>query len=208
MNGAVSVAVTDDHPIVVRGLLQLLEGSAFQVQWHASTAADCLASCRQQPPAILILDLRIGNDLGSDVLTEVHQIAPHTKTIILTGYDDGQLLRLCLHRGARAIVLKDARDLDLARVLDQVLAGEIVIDARLKDLTERVPGAPYGNELLTEREHEILRLVARGMTSREIGASLFLSNNTVRSYVQNLLTKLNAHTRIEAVSEARHRRII
>jgi len=208
MNSAVPVAVTDDHPIVVRGLLQLLEGSHFHVQWHASTVAECLTSCRTQPPAILILDLRIGTELGSDVLTELPRIAPGMKTIILTGHDDGQLLRLCLDRGARAIVLKDARDLNLAEVLDRVLADEIVIDARLKELTQDRPSGANGAGLLTEREHEILRLVARGMTSREIGTSLFLSNNTIRSYVQNLLTKLNSHTRIEAVSEARRRRLI
>jgi len=209
MNTAIPVALADDHPIVLRGLRQLLDGSHFDVQWHADSVVDCLASCRARPPAILILDLRLGEDLASNVMTEIRRIAPQTKIVIFTGHDDGQLLRLCLDRGARAIVLKDARDLDLVLILDRVLAEDVVVDSRLKDLIDdRTGESAYLGGLLTEREQEILRLMARGMTSREIGSTVFLSNNTIRSYVQNLLFKLDCHTRIEAVAEARRRRLI
>ena len=209
--GRVNVAVVDDHPIVIRGLRQLLMDSRFHIIWEAQSRRECIEMCKGTPPDIIIMDLRLGDDLGPDLYRELRAGGVTASCVILTGHEDSQLLRACLDAGASGILLKDALELQIVRGLERVLAGEIVLDHRLQAIGEakagqRAAGAQFDD--LTAREHDVLRLVARGMTSRQISADLDLSLNTVRSYVQSVLMKLDAHTRTEAVTIARRMRLV
>lgn len=207
----VKIAVVDDHPIVIRGLRQLLIDSRFQIVWEAQRRQQCLELYLEIPPEIVILDLRLGDDLAPDVLRELRASGGNARCVILTGHEDAQLLRACLDGGASGILLKDSLELQIVRGLERVMAGEVVLDHRLQAIGAakgRLGGAGGHEEDLTAREHDVLRLVARGMTSRQISADLDLSLNTVRSYVQSVMTKLDAHTRTEAVTIARRMRLV
>ncbi|WP_294569129.1 response regulator transcription factor [uncultured Arthrobacter sp.] len=203
-----TVALVDDHPIVIRGMRQLLWGSAYDVVWEAHDRAACLAAVQDVMPDIIILDLRLGQDLGPDVHRELRAANVTSRVVILTGHDDPDLVRGCLEAGVSGVLLKDSGDLDIVRSLDRVLRGEVVLDPRLSRSSQGAHAGDLGMERLTMREHEVLRMVARGLTSRQIGEELHLSVNTVRSYMQAVLVKLDAHTRTEAISIARRERLI
>ena len=130
--------------------------------------------------------------------------------MILTGHDDRELVNACLEAGVSGILFKDTGDLDIVRSLERVVRGQDVFDPRLADdpPDDAKALAAQGASVLTTREYDVLRLVARGLTSRDIASELCLSVNTVRSYVQSTLLKLNAHTRIEAVRTARRLRML
>jgi two-component system response regulator DesR len=205
----VRLLVVDDHPVVITGVQHLLQGSRFRVVGHANSRADCVSVARDCAPDIIILDLRMGQDLAPDVCRDLARAGVAAPTLILTGHEDRELLRACLDVGVAGILLKDIGDAaHLARALERILNGKLVLDDRLETLRSAPDDISVAPTCLTSREHEMLRLLARGMTSREISDELFLSVNTVRSYVQSLLTKLDARTRIEAVAIARERRLI
>lgn len=200
------VVLVDDHPIVLTGLRELLDGSRWYVVGEAMTGQTCLAEVSRARPDAVVLDLRLPDRLAPDVCRELRRAAPKTKAVVLTGFDDEALLSACLVEGATGILLKDARKLDLVSVLDRVQRGETVLDPRLDVSTDA--HAVRGDAGLTVREHDVLRLVARGMTSADIAAELYLSVNTVRTYVQTILEKTGTHTRIEALGAARCMRLI
>lgn len=206
----VSVGIADDHPVVIRGMRQLLASSRYHVVWEAHSKDACLESTRREAPDVILLDLRLGQDLGPDVCRELKSVNASSRIVMLTGHEDLSLLKACLAANARGVLLKDARDLDLVRALDRVMLGELVFDPRVEAQLD--PAVIDENARLetplTEREYDVLRLVARGLNSREIASQLFLSTNTVRSYMQSVLTKLDAHTRIEAIGTARTLRLL
>ena len=206
----VLVGLADDHPVVIRGLRQLLAGSRFRVVWQAWSRETCLTAALSQPAEVIVLDLRLGDDLAPDVLRELRRAGVASRVVILTGHDDRELVNACLEAGVSGILFKDTGDLDIVRSLERVVRGQDVFDPRLADdpPDDAKALAAQGASVLTTREYDVLRLVARGLTSRDIASELCLSVNTVRSYVQSTLLKLNAHTRIEAVRTARRLRML
>ena len=200
------VLLIDDHPIVLQGVRHLLaDTDEFEVVAESTTAEDGLAAARVHQPDLVILDLRIGDRLAPDVCTRLRTAAPSARVLILTAYDDAPLVRACLDVGAAGVLLKDAHGLDLVRALRRVLAGETVVDQRF---TVHPYGGDAAYEPLTQREHEVLRLMARGLVGLEIAEELSLANNTVRSYTQSLLSKLHASNRIQALATARRLRLL
>lgn len=206
----VLVGLADDHPVVLRGLTQLLAGSRFRVVWQVSSRENCVAAAQTQPPEVIVLDLRLGDDMAPDVLRELRSHGVSARVMVLTGHDDRELLDSCLDAGVAGVLFKDTGEMDIVRSLDQVVQGGMVLDARLaQEPVDDVKAlAAHGASALTTREYDVLRLVARGLTSRDIASELCLSVNTVRSYVQSTLFKLDAHTRIEAVRNARRLRML
>ncbi|MQA86015.1 MAG: response regulator [Streptosporangiales bacterium] len=202
-----TVLLVDDHPIVLKGLRELLDGSSWRIVGEATTGEGCLVEAARTQPEIVVLDLRLPDGLAPEVCRELRRVAPGAKTVVLTGFDDEALLDACLAEGAAGILLKDASELDLVPLLERVRRGEMVLDPRL-DILSRDANGPRGAAGITQREHDVLRLVARGMTSADIAAELHLSVNTVRTYVQSILEKTGTHTRIEALAEARRMRLI
>lgn len=205
----VRVLLVDDHPIVLQGMRQLLARTRFAIAGEATSGAEALALARSAAPDVVVLDLRLPDCLAPDLCRWLRRAGVGARLVVLTGFEDDELLQACLAEGVAAILLKDAHDLDVPRVLERVLAGETVLDHRLSTRLEPcLPVRPEYSHGLTGREYEALRLMASGLTSAEIARELFLSVNTVRSYAQSLLLKLDAHTRIEAVAKARRLRLI
>lgn len=208
---AVSVLLVDDHPIVLKGLRELLVGRDVHIVGEVTTGQACLEAAGRSPPDVVVLDLRLPDRLAPDICRELRRLVPATKVVVLTGFDDEALLGACLTEGATGLLLKDVSDLDLLAILERILQGEVVLDPRLDFLTASNGDArtvPLDTAGITQREYDVLRLVARGMTAAEIAAELHLAVNTVRSYVQSILEKTGTHTRIEALAEARRLRLI
>jgi DNA-binding NarL/FixJ family response regulator len=204
------VLLIDDHPIVLQGVRHLLaQTDEFEVVAEATTAEEGLASARREQPQLVVLDLRLGDQLAPDVCTRLHTAAPSARVLILTAFDDEPLVRACLDAGASGVLLKDAYGLDLVRALRRVLAGETVVDQRFaSNLPARLSVGDAVYEPLTQREHEVLRLMAQGLVAKEIAAELSLTTNTVRSYTQSLLSKLHASNRIQALATAKRLRLL
>jgi len=207
------VVIIDDHPIVVRGVSAILaQSEEFTVVAAALNLREALDAVAAFQPDLAILDLRLGDVLAPDVMPRLLELAPHMKLVILTAYDDGALLESCLARGASAVLLKDASGLDLITALERVLEGGRVVDPRLTSRTYRQCEINLyeqgGFERLSAREHEILRLLARGLNTREMAAELSLMPNTIRSYTQAVLGKLQSKNRVMALANARRLRLI
>lgn len=210
---AIRVAIVDDHPIVIKGLVSLLrEAADFEVVATATEVAGALTAVRRKKPDVLILDLRLGEVLASDVIADFTAASPETRIVILTAFDHRDPIRLCIEAGARGVLLKDAGSLDLSAALRRIVAGEKVVDGWLSSRgfhdREQALYELGGYDRLTAREYEVLRLIAQGMNTRDVALELQLKPNTVRSYTQSVLEKLQASNRVMAVANARRMHLI
>ena len=205
------VVLIDDHPIVLHGVRHLLaDASDFDVLAECTTADDGVAAARRGQPDLVLLDLRIADVLAPDVCTRLRSAAPGARVVILTAFDDEVLLQACLKGGAAGVLLKDAHGLDLLEALRRIRAGETVIDKRLNPRPRALHDTDNDDvfEPLTQREYEVLRLMARGLIGKEIAGELSLAPNTVRSYAQSVLSKLHATNRVQALATAKRLRLL
>ncbi|MEJ1160566.1 response regulator transcription factor [Prosthecomicrobium sp. N25] len=207
------VVVVDDHPIVLRGVADMIgDAPEFEVVGTAQDARQALQKAETTRPDLILLDLRLKDDLATDLIGLLKEQAPGARIVILTAYDDGEAIRECLKRGASGVLLKDASTLDLVRALRSILGGARVVDPRLTGRERRdARDEDYiegGYQRLSERELEVLRLLARGLSTREMAAELALKPNTIRSYTQSILEKLQANNRVMALANARRLRLI
>ena len=205
------VLVVDDHPVVIDGVRRILAETAdLQLVGEAVDPTTAEDRARRLQPDIVILDLKLGDHLAPPLCRALLAASPGSAVVIHTAFDDPEPLRACLNAGATGIVLKGTRD--LVEALRAVLAGNVFVDPSLTDLpSERarnLHGRNGSGVSLTLREYEVLCVMALGRTSKEIADELHLAENTVRSYVQSLLQKLQARNRIEALAKARHLRLL
>ena len=232
----ITVFLLDDHEIVRRGLVDLLEShDGFRVVGEAGTAAEALRRIPTLAPQVALLDARLPDGSGIDVCREVQVTSPGTRCLILTSYDDDDALFAAVMAGAAGYLLKQIRGPSLTDAVAHVAAGHSLIDPALVErLLERIrrpdadsssdrrdgqerrddsngrPGHPAhaghagrtdpwpGAHSLTDREQEILDLIAEGLTNRQIGAQLHLAEKTVKNYVSGLLAKLGFERRTQA----------
>lgn len=203
-----TVVVADDHPIVISGMRLLLSGSRFfEMVGEATTGAEAILRCEQHRPDALLLDLRLPDLPAATICGRVKDRSPDTAIVILTAHAEEMALRGCIKAGASGCLFKDVGEQNLLSALMQVVHGRTVVDPR-------VAGAMLGRRdrnragSLTEREHEVLLMLARGLTTQEIGEQLELSPNTVKSHTRGLFTKLEAHNRVQALAVARERNLL
>jgi len=209
-----TILVVDDHPIVLRGVRQALDSAGdFEIVGECTSGRAALELVEKARPNIVVLDLRLPDSLGPDVCRDILARNPEVKVVILTAFDDPKILWACMEAGASGILLKGSLDLDLVSALRDVSLGGIVIDKSVSQVLDNAnllvkndDGDVYGE--LRSREYDVLRLLAQGMSTREIGTALGLRTNTVRSYTQSLMEKLQAHNRVQLVITARRLRLI
>ncbi len=199
----IRVFLLDDHEVVRQGLRFLLENSGeIEVVGEAGLAQEAIARIPALRPDVTILDARLPDGSGIDVCREVRSTDPGIKALVLTSYDDDGALFAAIVAGAAGYVLKQVSAQDLVGAVRRVAAGESLIDPSLMArVLERVRnGDRARDELsdLTEREREILGLIAEGMTNRQIGEQLFLAEKTVKNYVSSMLGKLGLERRTQA----------
>jgi two-component system response regulator NreC len=208
----IRLLVADDHPVVRAGLRMLLAAQPdMEVVGEAVDGGTAVARALELEPDVVVMDLAMGGMDGLAATREIVNRLPHTKIVVLTMHDNEEYLRQALDAGATGYVLKEAVDTEIAVAIRVVQRGEVFLypsftRVLLGDLIQAEEAddrsEQNGYELLSEREKEVLRLVALGDTNREIAERLFLSVRTVETYRARLMEKLNLKSRGELVRYA------
>ena len=199
----IRVLVVDDHELVRAGLRALLStDSDIEIVGEAATGAQALAQARAQSPDVVLLDARLPDMGGPEVCRRLRQAQPAPAVAMLTTYSDDDLVRECVRAGADGYLLKEIARLDLGRSIRALARGEAVIDSKVAPLVlaaARQAGTSAQAELpLTTRQREVLRLVAAGLSNREIAVRTHLSDLTVKGYIEAILQQLGARNRVHA----------
>ena len=195
------VLVVEPSKIVRRGIRAELSANGAIVVAEVATGAEAVAAAAQHHPDVVLLDSRLPDRPGPEVCEAILERHPATAIIVLATQGDAGSVEAALSSGARAYLFKDAEDLNLARTIERVLAGENVLDPRAAAaLFDAREGG--GERKLSTQELNVVRLVADGLTNPEIGTRLHLSRHTVKEYLSHAMRKLEATNRIEAVRKA------
>ncbi len=204
-----TAVVADDHPVFVDGLVTVLADRGIRVVATAANGTQAVTAVAAHSPDVVLMDLSMPGMSGLEATRRVVADHPSTAVVVLTMSDDDESVFAALRAGARGYVLKGAAADDIVRAVTAVARGEAILGAQvsqrvLHTLTARQPtrgAGPFRH--LTEREREVLDLMARGHDNARIARALGLSDKTVRNHVSMVLTKLPAATRAEAVATAR-----
>lgn len=210
------VLLADDHAVLRSGLRLLLTSqNEYEVVGEASSGTETLSLAEQLQPDLILLDLSMPSLGGLDALPTLRKRAPAAKILILTMHDDLQYLRQALKHGASGYVLKKAADAELLSAMHAVLRGEVYVHPSmtrilLEDMLPESQSADKNDAWgsLSEREQEVLKMVALGHTSAEIAKQLNLSNKTVETYRARGMEKLGLRTRAALVKYALHEGLV
>ncbi|GAA4558321.1 response regulator [Planotetraspora kaengkrachanensis] len=203
----IRLILADDHPMYVSGLRALLDAEPdMKVLAVADTGADALRSAVEHRPDIAVLDINMPDGDGLTVTARMRAAGLPTRSLILTMYDDDENVLAALRAGAHGYALKGAGGEEIVAAVRAVARGEAVFGAGvaaqlLAHFARAAAASPFPQ--LTEREHEVLGLVARGMDNTAIARRLGVSGKTVRNHVSNVLTKLHVADRSAAILRAR-----
>ncbi len=208
------VLLVDDHAIVRRGLRSILElESDISVVAEAGGRNDALAALDRAQPDIVLLDLKLSSDHdaeGLELCSEILARRPDSNVVILSTFLNEDLLDQALRRGAKAYVLKEVDVVELVRIIRAVSQGGSAFDGRSAAMVRSlVAGGHASTEpAFTDREREVTRMIASGLTNREIGARIFVSESTAKFHVRNVMRKLDVHSRAEVAYAAGKRGLL
>jgi DNA-binding NarL/FixJ family response regulator len=198
---AITCLVADDHPAVVQAVAEVLAAGGITITGQDRDGEQALETIRKHKPMVALLDLRMPRMSGIEVARAAARYAPETGVILYTAYGDRALLTEALDAGARGFVLKEAPLAEVVRAVELVAEGRTYVDPVLAGVV--TGGAATEKVLnLTQRERDVLRLLADGHSNEAIGKTLFISPETVRTHVRKAMTKLDADTRTQAVATA------
>lgn len=203
----IRVVLVDNHRLVRQGLRSLLDPDPdFEVVAEAGDGAQGLRAVAEHQPDVVILDIKLDDANGTTLCEPILSASPQTAILILTAFIDRSLVETCLAAGAKGYLLKDTEHLHLKESLRTVVAGHTALDPRAADyLVNHVKHRGASPEMLTPRELEVLGLIAKGLTNREIAERLYLSQHTIKGYVKEILAKMGVHSRLKAAMLARDR---
>jgi DNA-binding NarL/FixJ family response regulator len=202
----ITCLIVDDHEVVREGLrLSLSRAQNIRIVGEAPDGESAVALAERRRPDVVIMDIRMPGMDGLEATKQLSRTAPEIAVLIFTAYSERSLLGRGLESGAKGYILKEAPHGTLLRAIEKVAAGEGYIDPAL--MPAFLPGRDR-DEMLTAREREILQLLADGMSNADVAAKLFISQETVKSHVRHILTKLEADTRTQAVAIALREAII
>ncbi len=202
----IRVAVVDDQRLFARGLsglVELLPG--VEVVGVAYNGEEAIALCRKEEPDVILMDISMPKMDGISATREIKALLPRAAVIILTGHEEDEHVFEGIKAGAQGYLLKDSEPEDLSRAIHTVYAGDTIIapDLAQKMLTTFEGGRPGGSAHLapplTERELEVIKALAQGMSDRQIAHSLGISEKTVRNHTSNIYRKLHIFDRTQAV---------
>ncbi|MFZ1993128.1 MAG: response regulator transcription factor [Solirubrobacteraceae bacterium] len=205
---AARVMLVDDHAIVRRGLRSILELEPdISVVAEAGGRSDALRLLDRVQPDVILLDLKLSADQdaeGLELCSEILARAPDSRVVILSTFLDENLLNQSLRRGAKAYVLKEVDVVELVRIIRSVSRGESGFDSRSAEVVRALvaqSGDGFQSDL-TAREREVIGLLAHGLTNREIGTRMFVSESTAKFHVHNVMRKLGVRRRAEVAYAA------
>jgi len=210
---AIKILIVDDHPVVREGIGAMLKREPdFKIVGEASNGLEAVEQARELSPDVILMDLRMPEMDGVEAITKIKEAKPEVKFIILTTFSDDEYIFKGIAAGARAYLLKDAPREELFKAIRVVSRGESLIQPivasrvldKLAELSRKNPSA----ETLSEREVEVLRLMAKGVSNSNIAEELSITQSTVKTHITSIFQKLNVTTRTEAVTTALKRGII
>jgi DNA-binding NarL/FixJ family response regulator len=199
--------VADDHPAVVEAVADVLAANGIEIAGRARDGREAVERIEQMQPDVALLDLRMPLLSGIEVARAVGRSAPRTAVILYTAFGDRALLTEALDAGARGFVLKEAPLAEVVRAVELVASGRTYVDPVLAGVLSS-SAATEKISKLTQRERDVLRLLADGLSNEEIGKALFISPETVRTHVRKAMAKLDADTRTQAVATALRQSLI
>jgi len=212
------VLIVDDHALFRRGLQMVLEQEPdIEVVGEAADGHEALEKAQELMPDVVLMDVRMPKRTGIEATQEIKDLLPHAKILMLTISDEEADLYDAIKAGASGYLLKEISIEEVADAIRSVWAGQSRISPSMasKLLNEFAAISKRGDERrqvpapkLTDREMEVLQLVAEGLNNREIGQRLFISENTVKNHIRNILEKLHLHSRMEAVVYAVREKMI
>ncbi|MDV2989326.1 MAG: response regulator transcription factor [Dehalogenimonas sp.] len=212
-NDRIKVLLADDHIIVREGTREMLERQPdIQVVAEANDGVDAVELARVYRPDVIVMDIAMPNMNGIEATREIKKILPTTAVLILTAYDSDQYIMALIEAGAAGYMLKNVRGNQLIDAIRAVHSGESILQPSttrrvIDQLNKNNPPASEATEAetdsmshaLTEREMEVLKLAAKGVSNRDIASQLFLSSRTVQTHLSNIFKKLNVASRTEAI---------
>jgi DNA-binding NarL/FixJ family response regulator len=216
MSASIRIVIADDHGIVRQGLRSVLSRDPyFEIVGEAATGRETLALAGNLVPDVLIVDIGMPELNGIDAAAQVHKSNPEIRIIVLSMHSDETYVLRALDAGAKGYLLKDSAEVDLVRAVHAVYRGnpffspeisEVLLEDYMRTLQQKKLQDSY--ELLTDREKEVLRLLAHGKSNKEAASSLEVSVNTIETHRNSLMKKLNLHNTAEIVLYAVRKRIV
>lgn len=204
--GRIDIVIVDDHAIVRQGLRSILEREQdLVVVSEASTSDEAVTVVGRCAPSVVLLDLKLssGQDAeGVELCSRLTRLHPGLGVLVLTTFLDDKLVVDAVQNGARGYVVKDVDTTELVNAIRVVARGESAFDSRSASAMVHSLNSQHAVPGLTERELKVLGLLARGLSNRDIGAQLYVSETTVKFHVRNIMRKLDVSSRAEAVYEA------
>lgn len=208
----INVAIADDQMLVRQGIASLLSLCAnINVCWQADNGQDAVEKVALQPVDVLLMDIRMPVKNGIEALQDLRDKGDMTKVIILTTFDEPAMFTQAMHAGANGFLLKDVDTDKLQVAIDVVFNGGMLAEPVLLNQLSNEQLSTFADpdiESLSDRELDILKLIAGGYSNKEIANSVFLAEGTVKNHVSNILAKLNTRDRTRAVLKALSAKLI
>lgn len=197
------VAIVDDHPMVAEGFARIIAAEAdLECVGIALSLAEAIPLVERTSPDVVLMDFHLPDGDGSQGTRDVLACRPFTKVIMLSGAHGDDLVARAIEAGCSGFLKKTRPASDIVTSIRAVARGELVVSpGELAGVLQRFRSGAVG-QTLTAREREVLRHLARGQSNEDIATELYVSLHTVRNHVQNILTKLNAHSKLSAVAIA------
>lgn len=210
-DAAIRILVVDDHPMVREGLRSMLSADGIEVAGEAASGAEAVCLAAELAPDLVLLDLELPDVDGLNVLTSLKETYPHLPVLVVTMHESGQLVRRAVQAGAAGYLLKGVDRQELLAGVRAVCSGGSVLDPDLLRAAVAPPAAEGPHpppSALSPVELDVLRLIAEGLTNRQIAARMRWSHATAKKYVQRVLEKLAVSDRTQAAVEALRRGLL
>ncbi len=195
----ISVMIIDDHEVVRRGIAEVVDrAEGLTVIAEAGSVGEAVRRAELMNPEVALVDLRLPDGTGIDIITQLRERAPSVKPIVLTSFDDDDALAEALEAGAKAYLLKSVRGAEITEVIRAVAAGRVLLDERT--VTRRRADHDDPTADLTPSERKVLEHIGDGLSNREIGEKLGVAEKTVKNHITSLLSKMGMQRRTQVAA--------
>ena len=209
MSDLIRILIVDDHFVVRQGLAALLAPrNGMEVVGEAATGREAVDQARYLQPDVILMDMMMPEMDGPEAIALIKQENPAARILVLTSFGESKQISAAIQAGALGYLLKDSSPDDLLHAIHSVYRGNLVLPQDLAQKLMQPQPASGDVAQLTERETDVLRLLAKGQSNQEIAATLNIGMTTVRSHVSNILMKLNVSNRTQAALVAQERQLL